>query len=160
MSLRLCRYVASLNKALLTTDDTFPYSAFKIVSHSRRHLSCPPGFVPPSPPQCMDALGMQSGRIKPDAVQASSQWDSNHGPDNARLHFQKTDSRVGAWCVATSNANQWIQARFDVVAKVRRVAIQGRMDHDQWVKTYTLAYSFDGKTWKDYELNGKVTVCV
>ncbi|XP_078348187.1 uncharacterized protein LOC144633234 isoform X3 [Oculina patagonica] len=119
---------------------------------------CQTGFVPPSPPQCMNALGMQSGRIKPDALQASSQWDANHSPENARLHFQKTGSRAGAWCVKTSDANQWIQAKFDVVAKVRRVATQGRMDYNQWVKTYTLAYSFDGKTWKDYELNGKVTV--
>ena len=114
--------------------------------------------MPPSPPQCMNALGMQSGHIKPDALQASSQWDANHSPDNGRLHFQKTGSRAGAWCVKTSDANQWIQAKFDVVAKVRRVATQGRMDYNQWIKTYTLAYSFDGKTWKDYELNGKVTV--
>ena len=147
-----------MSEALLTTNDTFPYPTFKIISWFRRHLSCPLGFVPPSPPQCMNALGMQSGRIKPDAVQASSQWDANHGPDNARLHFQKTGSRVGAWCVSTSNVNQWIQAKFDVVAKVRGVAVQGRMDYDQWVKTYTLAYSFNGNTWKDYELNGKVTV--
>ena len=101
---------------------------------------------------------MQSGRIKPDAVQASSQADANHGPDNGRLHFQKTGARAGAWCAKTNDANQWIQAKFDVVAKVRRVSTQGRMDTDQWVKTYTLAYSFDGKTWKDYKLNGIVTV--
>ncbi|KAJ7384396.1 EGF-like repeat and discoidin I-like domain-containing protein 3 [Desmophyllum pertusum] len=119
---------------------------------------CQTGFVPPSPPQCLNALGMQSGRIKPDAVQASSQAGANHGPDNGRLHFQKTGARAGAWCAKTNDANQWIQAKFDVVAKVRRVSTQGRMDTDQWVKTYTLAYSFDGKTWKDYKLNGIVTV--
>ena len=107
----------------------------------------------------MNALGMQSGHIKADAIKASSQYDSNHSPDNGRLHFQKTGSRVGAWSAKTNDANQWIQAKFDVVAKVRRVSCQGRMDSDQWVKTYTLAYSFDGKTWKDYELSGQVTVC-
>ena len=106
----------------------------------------------------MDALGMQSGRIKADAIQASSSWNNNHSPDQGRLHFQKSGYKVGAWCAKTNDANQWIQAKFDVVAKVRRVATQGRTDSEQWVKTYTLAYSFDGKDWKDYELNGKVTV--
>ena len=123
-----------------------------------RHFLAQSGFVPPSPPLCMEALGMQSGRIKPDALQASSQYDANHGADNGRLHFQKTGSRIGAWSAKTADGNQYIQAKFDVVAKVRRVATQGRMDADQWVKTYTLAYSFDGKTWKDYKLNNIVTV--
>lgn len=123
-----------------------------------RHFLAQSGFVPPSPPLCMEALGMQSGRIKPDALQASSQYDAYHGADNGRLHFQKTGSRIGAWSAKTADGNQYIQAKFDVVAKVRRVATQGRMDADQWVKTYTLAYSFDGKTWKDYKLNNIVTV--
>ena len=122
------------------------------------HFLAQSGFVPPSPPLCMEALGMQSGRIKPDALQASSQYDANHGADNGRLHFQKTGSRIGAWSAKTADGNQYIQAKFDVVAKVRRVATQGRMDADQWVKTYTLAYSFDRKTWKDYKLNNIVTV--
>ena len=101
---------------------------------------------------------MQSGRIKADALQASSSADSNHSPDQGRLHFQKTGSKVGAWSAKINDAHQWFQAKFDVVAKVRSIGIQGRMDYDQWVTVYTLAYSFDGKNWKDYELNGKVTV--
>ncbi|CAH3172036.1 unnamed protein product [Porites lobata] len=118
---------------------------------------CKTGFVPPSPPQCLEALGMQSRRIKADALQASSSADSNHSPDQGRLHFQKTGSKVGAWSAKINDAHQWFQAKFDVVAKVRSIGIQGRMDYDQWVTVYTLAYSFDGKNWKDYELNGKVT---
>ena len=101
---------------------------------------------------------MQSRRIKADALQASSSADSNHSPDQGRLHFQKTGSKVGAWSAKINDAHQWFQAKFDVVAKVRSIGIQGRMDYDQWVTVYTLAYSFDGKNWKDYELNGKVTV--
>ncbi|XP_068717618.1 uncharacterized protein [Montipora capricornis] len=129
-----------------------------------RHISlrlelygCKTGFVPPSPPLCMNALGMQSGKIRPADIQASSQYDHNHRPDNGRLHFQKAPPRTGAWSSRTNNLNQWFQVKFERVANVRRVGCQGRMDADQWVKKYTLAYSFDGKNWKDYGFNGKVT---
>ena len=116
------------------------------------------GFVPPSPPLCLNALGMQNGKIKLGDIQASSQYDHRHRPDNGRLHFQRTSSRTGAWSARTNDKNQWFQVKFERAAKIRRVACQGRMDADQWVKKYTLEYSLDGKSWKDYGFNGKTTV--
>lgn len=101
---------------------------------------------------------MQSGKIKPGDIRASSQYDHRHRPDNGRLHFQKTSSRTGAWSARTNDKNQWFQVKFERAAKIRRVACQGRMDADQWVKKYTLEYSLDGKSWKDYGFNGKATV--
>ena len=101
---------------------------------------------------------MQNGKIKPGDIQASSQYDHRHRPDNGRLHFQRTSSRTGAWSARTNDNNQWFQVKFERAAKIRRVACQGRMDADQWVKTYTLEYSLDGKSWKDYGVNGKTTV--
>ncbi|XP_067043371.1 uncharacterized protein [Acropora muricata] len=118
---------------------------------------CKTGFVPPSPPLCLNALGMQNGKIKPGDIQASSQYDQRHRPDNGRLHFQRTSSRTGAWSARINDKNQWFQVKFERAAKIRRVACQGRMDADQWVTKYTLEYSLDGKSWKDYGFNGKTT---
>ena len=101
---------------------------------------------------------MQNGKIKPGDIQASSQYDHRHRPDNGRLHFQRTSSRTGAWSARTNDKNQWFQVKFERAAKIHRVACQGRMDADQWVTKYTLEYSLDGKSWKDYGFNGKTTV--
>ena len=101
---------------------------------------------------------MQNGKIKPGDIQASSQYDHRHRPDNGRLHFQRTSSRTGAWSSRINDKNQWFQVKFERAAKIRRVACQGRMDADQWVTKYTLEYSLDGKSWKDYGFNGKTTV--
>lgn len=101
---------------------------------------------------------MQNGKIKPGDIQASSQYDHRHRPDNGRLHFQRTSSRTGAWSARTNDKNQWFQVKFERAAKIRRVACQGRMDADQWVKKYTLEYSLDGKSWKAYGFNGRTTV--
>ena len=101
---------------------------------------------------------MQNGKIKPGDIQASSQYDHRHRPDNGRLHFQRTSSRTGAWSARINDKNQWFQVKFERAAKIRRVACQGRMDADQWVTKYTLEYSLDGKSWKDYGFNGKTTV--
>lgn len=101
---------------------------------------------------------MQNGKIKPGDIQASSQYDHRHRPDNGRLHFQRTSSRTGAWSARINDKNQWFQVKFERAAKIRRVACQGRMDADQWVTKYTLEYSLDGKSWRAYGFNGKTTV--
>ena len=41
---------------------------------------------------------------------------------------------------------------------VSRVALQGRQDADQWVKTYTLTSSLIGKQWDKHLVDGKEKV--
>ena len=34
--------------------------------------------------------------------------------------------------------------------KITRISTQGRQDANQWVKSYTLSYSYDGVWWYKY----------
>ena len=94
----------------------------------------------------MDALGMQSGNIPDSAVTASSSANAvSYAPSVGRLHFLSAGSgKYGSWAAGTNNINQWFQVDFGSWTKVSAVATQGRQDSDQWVKSYSLSYSYDG----------------
>ena len=104
-------------------------------------------MVPP-PVTCESALGAGS------QYSASSEWNGAHGANNARLHHQAGGGKTGAWSSRHNSPDQWLQITFRKVAKVTRVATQGRTDHSQWVTTYRLAYSLDGIFYQHY---GKVS---
>ena len=94
----------------------------------------------------MDTLGMQSGNIPDSAVTASSSANAvSYAPSVGRLHFLSAGSgKYGSWAAGTNNVNQWFQVDFGSWTKVSAVATQGRQDSDQWVKSYSLSYSYDG----------------
>ena len=104
-------------------------------------------MVPP-PVTCESALGAGS------QYSASSEWNGAHGANNARLHHQAGGGKTGAWSSRHNSPDQWLQINFRKVAKVTRVATQGRTDRSQWVTTYRLAYSLDGIFYQHY---GKVS---
>ena len=120
-------------------------------------LSCP-GFVPPVAEPCMGALGIQHG-LADSAFSASSEWSSSYKAFYARLHRQPGPGQ-GSWAAKTNNQHQWLQVDLGKVTKVRRVATQGRQDRDQWVLSYSLAYSLDGLLFEPYKKNGYATVSV
>ncbi|KAK3753251.1 hypothetical protein QZH41_004465 [Actinostola sp. cb2023] len=101
------------------------------------------------------ALGMESKAIPDARITASSFYDSNHAPQQGRLNFQPYGSKQGSWAARNAKAGEWLQADLGKVTKVTGVATQGRSRSNQWVVSYRLQYSLDGKTFKDYE-GGKV----
>ena len=101
---------------------------------------------------------MESSEIPDDRISASSEWDPNHGPSNARLNFQPAGGKTGAWSAKTNDVNQWLQVDFGDTKKVTAILTQGRAEHDQWVKTYTVSYSQDGIEFIDYTQNGQKKV--
>ncbi|XP_068680517.1 uncharacterized protein, partial [Montipora foliosa] len=107
---------------------------------------CTRGFLKPTTPQCMDALGMQFGNIPDSAITASSSANANSfAPYVGRLHFLSAGSgKQGSWAARSNDANQWFQVDFGSWTKLSAVATQGRQDSDQWVKSYSLSYSYDG----------------
>ena len=107
---------------------------------------------------CNQPLGMESRKIPDDHISASSEWDPNHGPSNARLNFQPAGGKTGAWSAKTNDVNQWLQVDFGDTKKVTAILTQGRAEHDQWVKTYTVSYSQDGIEFIDYTQNGQKKV--
>ncbi|CAB4003226.1 Hypothetical predicted protein, partial [Paramuricea clavata] len=104
-------------------------------------------------------LGMRSGNIQVSQITASSEWDSNHRPNNARLFFTARNGRTGAWSSKTNDLNQWLQIDFKRQAVVVGISTQGREDCcSQWVKTYTLYYSINGVSFFPYKHHSQVKV--
>ena len=107
------------------------------------------GFPTPKPPVCLEALGMQNKQIPDSAITASSYWYSN--AYYGRLHFLRTSSQVaGGWVSEWNNKDQFFQVHFGDWRKVTRVAIQGRQDTNQWVKSFSLSYGYDSVFFQDY----------
>ena len=108
---------------------------------------------------CSQPLGMESREIPDAQITASSQYDANHGPSNARLNFQAGGGKTGAWSAKTNCVNQWLQVEFGDITKVTEIETQGREDCcNQWVKSYTVSYSNDNNDYKPYRQNGQVKV--
>ena len=104
-------------------------------------------------------LGMRSGKIQNSQITASSEWNPNHGPNNARLFFIAQNGRTGAWSSKSNDLNQWLQVDFKSQTVVFGVSTQGREDCcSQWVKTFTLHYSIDGISFLPCKHNGQVKV--
>lgn len=107
---------------------------------------------------CLEALGMQNGKIPDSAISASTEYNSAHKAINGRLHFLYRSGRYGAWSARTNDVYQYLQVNFGDWTKVSRVAIQGRSDADQWVKSFTLSYGYDPVFFKDYKEAGSKKV--
>ena len=96
---------------------------------------------------------MQNGRIRATQITASSSWDKNHSPNNGRLFFRRTGSRMGAWCARHNNRYQWLSVDFGRTMRVVKIATQGRQDYRQWVTQYYLSYSQDNVYFAEYKQN-------
>ena len=99
---------------------------------------------------------MEFGAIKDAQIQASSEWDRNHAAIQARLNFQKSGIKRGAWSARENDKNQWLQIDLQAsYTKVTAVASQGRNQVNQWVTKYKLQYSNDGVTFRYYREEGQ-----
>lgn len=106
-----------------------------------------------------DPFGLESGLVLNQQMTASSEYDKNHGPENARLNFAEARGKVGSWSSRVNDANQWLQVDFLQNVKIAKIATQGRQNnYDQWVTKYKIMYSEDGptsSTFKTYQENGQ-----
>ena len=97
---------------------------------------------------------MQNYQIPDSSITASTSYNLNSmGPENGRLHFQAKSGEYGAWAVSRNDQFQWFQVDFGSFTKVTGCATQGRQDGSWWVKSYSLAFSFDGVFFEDYKEN-------
>ena len=95
---------------------------------------------------CDNGLGMEDGSILDNQITASSEWNANHGPSNARLNRPATPPTTGAWSAKTNNRNQWIQADLGGLKWVSGVVTQGRNGaYSQWVTRFNVQYSENGQ---------------
>ncbi|KAI8516785.1 hypothetical protein Bbelb_053660 [Branchiostoma belcheri] len=96
-------------------------------------------------PGCKYPLGMESGAILDDSITASSFWDKNFDAYRGRLNGV---AGAGAWAAETNTIGEWLQVDLGEKKRVTGTIIQGRYrNHDQWVTSYKLQYSVDGRRW-------------
>ena len=91
---------------------------------------------------------MESGEISDDQITASSEYDPNHRAPNARLNFNKNS---GAWSARTRDQNQWLQVDFQRSTIITGISTQGRVQHAQFVKSYTVSFSDDESNFQSFK---------
>ncbi|XP_060928388.1 inactive carboxypeptidase-like protein X2 [Limanda limanda] len=104
-------------------------------------------------PKKCPPLGLESHRIEPDQLLASSMSEYSFGPSRARLNMQGSDDvdnmRGGAWCANSEDRIHWfeIDARKDT--EFTGVITQGRDSRNEsdYVTSYFLAFSNDSREW-------------
>ncbi len=102
------------------------------------------------------SLGMEDGRIKENALSASTIFLNGnvaHGAKLGRLNLVPPSGSAGAWCAKTLDTIQWIQIDLGRPTTITKVATQGRRDCcDQWVTSYAVSYSLISPYWV-YHMN-------
>ncbi|XP_072051653.1 EGF-like repeat and discoidin I-like domain-containing protein 3 [Amphiura filiformis] len=111
------------------------------------------------PAACQEPLGLEDGQILDSQITASTSWDDNHGPSNARLNRPAQYPTRGSWAAEYNDDNQWIQVDLGFPTEVTGVLIQGRaynLDErlvggsdccPQWVTKFKVQYSNNSRHW-------------
>ena len=96
---------------------------------------------------------MENGKIPASAITASSSYNSEVGPNFARLNSPS------AWAIGhTASRPHWLQVDLGGNVAVKMVATQGRWLVNQWVTSYFISSSVDGIEWVKYMENNAVKV--
>ena len=93
---------------------------------------------------------MENGQIPDSAISASSSANANsYAPSIGRINFLSSGSgKYGSWAAGANNKEQYFQVDFGGWTQITAVATQGRQDSNQWVKSYSLSFSYDGVFWE------------
>ncbi|XP_064120414.1 hemocytin-like [Macrobrachium nipponense] len=101
-------------------------------------------------PICEDPMGLENGEMSPNQIVVSSVLDdreSYYGKANLPLNSKASFvASAGAW-VAKPKPDQYVRFNFLEPSKISGILTQGRSDSDDWVESFTVRYSPDGKTW-------------
>uniref|UniRef100_A0A671VLH0 AE binding protein 1 n=1 Tax=Sparus aurata TaxID=8175 RepID=A0A671VLH0_SPAAU len=98
-------------------------------------------------------LGMESHKIEPDQLTASSMSQYSFAPQRARLNMQGSDDeddmRGGAWCANSEDSNHWFEIDARKETEFTGVITQGRDSaiENDFVTSYFLAFSNDSREW-------------
>ena len=74
------------------------------------------------------------------------------------LCFLRGGINLGSWCPVTNDKKPWFQVDLLEMHTISAVETQGAESHGNYVQWYSITYSYEGITWYDYTLNGKVMV--
>ncbi|XP_040010635.1 EGF-like repeat and discoidin I-like domain-containing protein 3 [Xiphias gladius] len=109
--------------------------------------------------KCSGALGMEGGIISNQQITASSTHRALFGLQKWYPYFARLNKKglVNAWTAAENDRWPWIQINLQRRMRVTGLITQGakRIGSPEYVKSYKVAYSDDGKTWRTYKVKGK-----
>ncbi|XP_056595274.1 milk fat globule EGF and factor V/VIII domain containing b isoform X1 [Triplophysa dalaica] len=109
--------------------------------------------------RCISLLGMEGGGIAESQISASSVYYGflglqRWGPELARLNKK---GLVNAWTSATHDKNPWIQINTQRKMRFTGIITQGasRIGTAEFIKTFKVASSLDGRTYTMYRSEGQ-----
>ncbi|XP_015242875.1 PREDICTED: inactive carboxypeptidase-like protein X2 isoform X1 [Cyprinodon variegatus] len=104
-------------------------------------------------PKKCPPLGMESHKIEPDQLTASSVSQYWFSPQRARLNIQGSEDednmRGGAWCANSEDKIHWFEIDARRETEFTGVITQGRdsLNESDYVTSYFLAFSNDSREW-------------
>ncbi|KAG9354359.1 hypothetical protein JZ751_001065, partial [Albula glossodonta] len=110
------------------------------------------------PFECSGPLGMEGGIISNQQITASSTHRALFGLQKWYPYFARLNKKglVNAWTAAENDRWPWIQINLQRRMRVTGLITQGakRIGSPEYVKSYKVAASDDGKTWRTYKVKG------
>ena len=86
--------------------------------------------------------------VPPEFRTSSGPWGSNRG--QRKNHNRGKLDSPQAWSAIQNKYGSWYQMDNGKIADISGVAIKGRMNYDQWVKTFKVKY-YDEGSWRDVD---------
>ena len=87
---------------------------------------------------------------------SSSKLSANTSAKNGRLNYTAGSS----WCASSSDNYPYLEINLQTLHIICAVSTQGNHQGDQWVKTFSLQSSTDGRTWTNYTEDNQVGIKV
>ncbi|XP_048579857.1 uncharacterized protein LOC5521688 isoform X1 [Nematostella vectensis] len=112
------------------------------------------GYICKAKLECSNPLGMASGNITYQQLNASSWLDNAHAPWEGRINGSS------AWCARTTKPGEYFQVDFQAPTSISKITIKGTMLYRKraFVKAFTVKYAIYKNKWIDYMQNGAVRV--
>nr|XP_021516730.1 EGF-like repeat and discoidin I-like domain-containing protein 3 [Meriones unguiculatus] len=108
--------------------------------------------------ECSGPLGIEGGIISNQQITASSTHRALFGLQKWYPYYARLNKKglINAWTAAENDRWPWIQINLQRKMRVTGVITQGakRIGSPEYIKSYKIAYSNDGKTWAMYKVKG------
>ena len=96
------------------------------------------------------AFAVESGKIHNSQITSTTAYNPRVAAVKGRLNG------AASWSARVRNKNQWIQFDLGRREVVTAIATQRRANANQWVTSYYVSYSLDGKVFFSYKVKGVV----
>ncbi|XP_074611771.1 uncharacterized protein LOC141866210 isoform X4 [Acropora palmata] len=101
-----------------------------------------------------DSLGLEDNVLIPDSwLTSSSKLRPDTPAKNGRLNYTAGPS----WCALSNDSYPYLEIDLQILHIICAVSTQGNHQADQWVKTFSLQSSTDGRAWTNYTEDNQVS---